>query len=90
MRTHEGSIAEKIVEANQFYHPNSSALGLLNSKVHFVPTADHQMHIDNPVGLARVLINDIYDLDLPIETNPLAQPKRAKSDDHEEALLEMM
>ena len=40
------------------------------SKVHFVPTADHAMHMENPKALANTIINDIYDMKLEVLENP--------------------
>ena len=29
------------------------------------------MHMENPIALANTIINDIYDLNLPVDPNPL-------------------
>ena len=44
---------------------------LSTSKVHIIPTSDHNMHMDNPKALAAAIINDIYGLRLPLEPNEL-------------------
>jgi len=62
-------------DQNEFepYHKDKSKClkptGLYKSRVHIVPTSDHNMSIDNPHALASVIINDIYDTQLPVEAN---------------------
>jgi len=57
--------SSQIVESNA----KSERAGLMGSRVHIVPTSDHNMHMDNPQALANILINDVYDSDLPVEEN---------------------
>jgi pimeloyl-ACP methyl ester carboxylesterase len=64
----EGDISETILKKNKF---TSDKNGVLSSRIHFVPTSDHAMHMENPEGLANTLINDVYDLGLSIKPNPL-------------------
>ena len=40
------------------------------SKVHFIPTSDHAMQMENPQALANTIINDIYDKNLEVKQNP--------------------
>ena len=65
----EGNIADKILSFNQFYDEECVEFGLKRSHVHIVPTSDHNMHTDNPSALANIIINDIYNLNLPILPN---------------------
>ena len=44
-------------------------MGLTISKVHVIPTSDHNMHMDNPEALANTIINDIYNEALPVDPN---------------------
>ena len=55
----EGDAPEQICSTNQF----------ASSKVHTLPTSDHNLHMDNPAGLSTCLINDVYGLDLPVPEN---------------------
>ena len=48
------------------------------SKVHIIPSSDHNMHIDNPDALACQIINDIYDAKLPILRNIYSDEHKAK------------
>ena len=57
----EGDVSETILKKNKF---TSSKNGVLSSRIHFIPTSDHAMHMENPEALANTLINDIYDLGL--------------------------
>ena len=65
----EGDIADEIMSVNQFYKEDSNEFGLMLSRVHIVPTSDHNMHTDNPTALANTIINDIYDRKLPVLPN---------------------
>ena len=56
--------------------------GMLKCNVHIIPTSDHNMHMDNPDALARSIINDIYDLKLPLRPNKfLMRASRDVDDD---------
>ena len=58
-----------ICNANKFAAKSENEEGLMVSKYHIIPTSDHNLHFDNPIGLANSIINDIYDLKLPIPVN---------------------
>ena len=66
------SDAPKLICDSSKYKGNSeNDEGLLISKLHIVPTSDHQLHFDNPMGLANSIINDVYNLKLAIPINEL-------------------
>lgn len=59
----------QICEANKFAATSENEEGLMVSKYHLIPTSDHNLHFDNPIGLANSIINDVYNLKLPIPVN---------------------
>jgi pimeloyl-ACP methyl ester carboxylesterase len=71
----EGDIAQKILKANMF---TSDQNGVKSSRIHFIPTSDHAMHMENPEALAHTIINDVYDLGLEIRGNPHNPPAEAE------------
>ena len=44
-------------------HPDKA-----NSKYHVVPGAGHNMHMDNPLGFANTIINDLLGENLPVDS----------------------
>ena len=66
----EEDIADIVTLSNKFAGKTDEEEGLQISKVHIVPTSDHNMHMDNPKALANILINDIYNLGLEVASNP--------------------
>jgi hypothetical protein len=45
----EEGIAEEIIENNKYYKgKNYKKNGIYVSKVHFIPTSDHAMQMENP------------------------------------------
>lgn len=72
-------IADVVVDSNKFCDHNYNDLRISEnqniqehwqgSRVHVVPTSDHNMQMDNPKALANLIINDIYGDDLPVEDN---------------------
>lgn len=66
----EEDIAWEIVKINKFCGQDSPECGLKISKVHVIPTSDHNMHIDNPNAMAQTLINDIYNTKIEVLPNP--------------------
>lgn len=59
----EEDIADIVLYHNKFFTEDQDAMGLGISKVHVIPTSDHNMHMDNPEALANTIINDIYNED---------------------------
>ena len=65
----EGEIADEIMRLNKFHDKEAKTQGLKFSNVHVVPTSDHNMHTDNAVALENTILNDIYNLNLPVKPN---------------------
>jgi len=59
--TDEGT-SEKLVANNQFSKDsgNKSPAGT-PSQYHICPSADHNMHMDNPIAFANIIINDLVE-----------------------------
>lgn len=57
----EGDAGKNVVEANQSDE----------SRYHIVAHSDHNMHMDNPVEFANIIINDIFvDANMPLGNEP--------------------
>ena len=67
----ESETPKLICESSKFKGKDQNEEGLLISKLHIIPTSDHQLHFDNPQGLANAMINDVYNLNLPVPRNEL-------------------
>lgn len=73
----EGNVSDTIMEANMY---KSDKNGVYSSRIHFIPSSDHAMHMENPEALAHTIINDIYDLGLETKPNPHNPEKNDEGD----------
>ena len=60
-----------------------AAKGLKQSRVHIIPTSDHNMHMDNPEALSNAIINDIYGLELSLQPNIYIKNEKDDENDAE-------
>ena len=69
----EEEAAQNVIEQNKYFQRSTTAYekmyGIEYSNVFYVPTSDHNMHMDNPEALANLILNDCFDLGLEIREN---------------------
>ena len=61
----DGGAAPRLVQKSTFYEQPCLLSGT-KSQYHLVPDSDHNMHMDNPLAFANLIINDLLNIGTPL------------------------
>ena len=66
--------SKRLIEAHQFSATSGQMppQGCTPSQYHVCPSADHNMHMDNPIAFANIIINDL----IPGADEPILGPQQ--------------